>query len=74
MAVSVQLNATQTWKDIVRAALFDPVLHAAVTLHNQSSVNKEQALIAAALALVEINKKQREQIVDAMREGYRLKE
>lgn len=71
MSAEEEFSSEKSWKDIVRAALFDPVLHAAVTLHNQSSLSREQVLICAALALSRINAKQREQIVDAMRKGYR---
>lgn len=45
-----------TWKDVERAALYDPILHRAVTLARQG-VPREQALISAALALSDSNAK-----------------
>lgn len=43
---------TPTWADIESRSLFDPVLHAAVTLVRQG-MSREDALVVAALSLSE---------------------
>lgn len=39
----------KTWDDLKRAALYDPVLHAAVTKVSRGDCTREEALIAVAL-------------------------
>lgn len=52
-----------TWKDLREAALFDPVLHAAVTRYEQGDLTAEEALIWAALELARIRGEQHAQLV-----------
>lgn len=53
----------KTWYDVEKAALNDPILHAAVTLVRQGSFTREQALLEAVLALSEVNDIQRAQLL-----------
>jgi len=56
----------KTWKDVEEAALFEPVLHQAVTLVRRGDLTREEALIAAVLGLVEIKETQQKRILELM--------
>jgi hypothetical protein len=57
---------SKTWKDVEEAALFEPVLHQAVTLVQRGDLTREEALIAAVLGLVEIKETQQKRIIELM--------
>lgn len=52
-----------TWRQIEEAALNDPVLHRVVSMHRAGLVTREQALMMAALALVQIVANQQAELV-----------
>lgn len=63
----------KTWSDLETAALFDPLLHAAITLVRQGTMTKEQALLMAVLALSDVNALQREKLVELYAHGAKIK-
>ncbi len=56
----------KTWTDIEERALFDPLLHQAVTLVERGDVTREEALIAVALAFSQMVEGQRKRLVEEL--------
>lgn len=54
----------KTWTDIEERALFDPLLHQAVTLVRMGDLTKEEALIQVALGLSAMVEDQRTRLIE----------
>jgi hypothetical protein len=57
----------KTWTDIEERALFDPLLHQAVTLVQMGELTKEEALIQVALGFSQMVEDQRTRLVEELR-------
>lgn len=55
----------KTWHDVERAAVHDPVLHAAVTVAHMGTLTREEALMAAAISLSEAHARLANKFVEA---------
>lgn len=64
----------RTWADVEKAALIDPILHAAVTIARERKMTHEQVLIEAVLVLSEVMLVQREQLIGVMLHAPRVQQ
>lgn len=56
----------KTWRDIEERALFDPLLHQAVSLVRRGDLTQEQALITAVLGLSQMVEDQRARLIEEL--------
>lgn len=63
----MELGEKFSWRDIEEAALYSPVLYAAVTRVRRGDLTQEQALVGAVLTLQRISDQQHSWIVDHMK-------
>jgi hypothetical protein len=59
----------KTWEDVERAARHDAILHAGISLARSGYITRQQALIAAALALSEHDRSMLEMARTLLRKG-----
>ena len=59
-------NRRPDWGDLIKAAMFNPIVKACLAMYENNDITRDEALIGAILALVEVSWNNQEEFVQAL--------